>query len=210
MGIRSEHRFSWWHQGVLLFDDDYAWSTDRVECVEASSAAWLGQSRSGGTTYVSPGGAMFGSDDAPLTIEVAEAAPAGEPEAESVGEFDLRLSSGRLVLEVSGDEGQRTIIELPVGDWRARWSGFGEAAAEAVAHEQRPRQFAPGPLPVAAVAAGIASRRRDHAWPVGREPADRPRVLPSRDRRGSCRLRRGVLHQRIPHCQEKVAVAPRE
>ena len=137
MGIRSEHRFSWWHQGVLLFDDDYAWSTDRVECSEASSAAWLGQSRSGGATYVSPGGAIFGSDDAPLTVEVAEAAPAGEPAAESVGEFDLRLSSGRLVLEVSGDEGQRTIIKLPVGDWRARWSGFGEAAAEAVAHEQR-------------------------------------------------------------------------
>jgi hypothetical protein len=28
-------------------------------------------------------------------------------------------------------------VELPVGDWRARWSGFGEVAAEAVAHEQR-------------------------------------------------------------------------
>src|SRR4051794_23646262 len=138
MDSRSEHRFSWWQQGVLLFDDAYEWTDDRAECVEAASTgAWLGQSRSGGATYVSPGGAVFGSVDAPLTVEVSQAPPPGEPDAESVGEFDLVLPSGRLILEESGGGSRRTTVELPAGEWRARWSGFGEAAAEALPHEQR-------------------------------------------------------------------------
>src|SRR4051794_8180849 len=136
MSARSEYRFSWWHQGVLLFDHDYRWSEDRKECLESAwTDAWLGQSSSGGATYVSPAGAVFGSVDAPLSVEVVDAPPPGEPEADSVGEFDLLLPSGRLVLEESGGGVRSTTIDLPAGEWRARWSGFGEAAAEALAHE---------------------------------------------------------------------------
>jgi hypothetical protein len=135
---RSEHRFSWWRQGVLLFDDDYQWSAGRTECAEAElTGAWLGQSRSGGVTYVSPGGAMFGSADARLTVEVLDKAPRKRPKADSIGDFDLSLPSGRLRLEEADGDGRETTIDVPSGDWRARWSGFGEAAAEALSYEQR-------------------------------------------------------------------------
>jgi hypothetical protein len=53
---RTEHRFSWWHQGVMLFDRTYDWSE---------------------------------------------------------------------------------LLPLPPGEWRARWSGFGERAAEEREYTQR-------------------------------------------------------------------------
>jgi hypothetical protein len=137
MGSRSEHRFSWWHQGVVLFDESYEWSEERAQSVEAAGFAWLGQSRTRGATYISPGGAVFGSVDAPLTVEVGDEIPTLDPDAESVGEFDLLLPSGRLVLEESGGGERRTIVEVPAGEWRARWSGFGEREAEALWREER-------------------------------------------------------------------------
>jgi hypothetical protein len=133
MAIRSriEHTFSWWHQGVFLYDRAYEWSDDWGEYTEAASGEWLDQSVSGGVTYVSPGGATFGSDDAPLTIEVHDAAPPPPADdAESVGEFDLTLPSGELVMEESGGGSADNAVALPAGEWRVRWSGFGEAAAE--------------------------------------------------------------------------------
>ena len=126
----SEHRFSWWHQGVTLFDRDYEWSEGFDEYIEAGSGEWLDQSRSGGVTYVSPGGALFDSADAPLTVEVHDTEPPIEPEAESVGDFDLCVLSGVLVIEESGGTEGRTELSVPVGAWRARWSGFGETALE--------------------------------------------------------------------------------
>jgi hypothetical protein len=56
--------------GVFLFDHAYESSKDLRELTEAGSREWLDQSSSGGVTGISPGGAIFGSDDAPLTIEV--------------------------------------------------------------------------------------------------------------------------------------------
>jgi hypothetical protein len=130
---RTEQTFSWWHQGVFLYDRAYEWSEDAREYIEAASGEWLGQSVSGGVTYVSPGGAVFGSDDAPLTVEVHDTAPPPPAEdAESVGEFDLELPSGELVMEESGGGSTDDVLVLPKGEWRARWSGFGEAAAEAL------------------------------------------------------------------------------
>ena len=114
----------------MLFDRDYEWSEDFDEYVEAASGEWLDQSRSGGVTFVSPGGAVFDSEDAPLTLEVHDAEPPVQQEAESVGEFDLRVRSGVLVLEESGGGGGRMEVPLPGGTWRARWSGFGETALE--------------------------------------------------------------------------------
>jgi hypothetical protein len=128
---RSEHRFSWWHQGLLLFDLDYEWSEDLDEYVEAASGEWLDQSLSGGVTFVSPGGAVFDSEHAPLTLEVHDAEPPVEQGAESVGDFDLRVRSGVLVMEESGGGEGRTEVPVPDGTWRARWSGFGETALEA-------------------------------------------------------------------------------
>jgi hypothetical protein len=92
---RAEHRFSWWHQGVVLFDRTYVWSEECTEYVEAASGAWLGQSLSRAVTFVAPGGGVFSSEDAPLTVESLDGPP-----------------------------------PLPAGEWRARWSGFGELAAE--------------------------------------------------------------------------------
>ena len=123
---------------MLLFDEDFDCSDERAERVEAEwTGAWLGQSRSGGVTYVSPGGAMFGSTEARLIVEVLHSAPRKRAKADSVGDFDLSLPSGRLRVEEADGDGRSTTIELPSGDWRARWSGFGEAAAEALGHERR-------------------------------------------------------------------------
>ena len=125
----SEHRFSWWHQGIFVFDRDYEWSESFDEYTEISGD-WLDQSRSGGVTFISPGGAVFDSEDAPLRLEVHDAAPPVEQDAETVGEFDLQVRSGVLVLEESGGGERRTEVPAPCGTWRARWSGFGELALE--------------------------------------------------------------------------------
>ena len=114
----------------MLFDRDYAWSKNFDEYIEAASGSWLGQSRSGGVTYVSPGGAVFSSENAPLTVEVHDAEPPIEQVAESVGDFDLRVLSGVFVIEESGGGGGREAVPVPTGTWRARWSGFGERALE--------------------------------------------------------------------------------
>jgi hypothetical protein len=137
--MRSEHRFSWWHQGVMLFDRTYAWSDDFAEYTEAAWGAWLGQSRSRGVTYVSPGGAVFSSEDAPLTVEVLDGPPEPPAGADHVGEFDLLLPSGELVMEESGGGGGETVLALPPGEWRARWSGFGAAEAEAREYAEEPQ-----------------------------------------------------------------------
>jgi len=134
---RSEHRFSWWHQGVLLFDRDYEWSEPFDEYLEAGSGAWLDQSRSRGVTFIAPGGAVFDSTDAPLTLEVHDNEPPLHLEAQSVGDFDLHVRSGVLVLEESGETDGYTEVPVPRGQWRARWSGFGEAELEHQAFSQR-------------------------------------------------------------------------
>ena len=114
----------------MLFDRSYSWSEDFSEYTEAASGAWLGQSQSRAVTFVSPGGAVFSSEDAPLVVEVLDGPPEPADDADSVGEFDLLLPSGELVMEESGGGGGETVLPLPPGEWRARWSGFGEAAAE--------------------------------------------------------------------------------
>jgi hypothetical protein len=144
----------------MLFDRDYEWSEHFDEYVEAASGEWLDQSRSAGVTFVSPGGAVFDSEDAPLILEVHEAEPPVEPEAESVGDFDLLVRSGVLVMEESGGGEGRTEVPVPIGAWRARWSGFGERALEAQERSEsgvrdpRPDRYllqlwpAPAPSPV--------------------------------------------------------------
>src|SRR4051794_12124118 len=114
----------------MLFDRTNVWSEDFSEYTEAASGAWLGQSQSRAVTFVSPGGAEFSSEGAPLVVDVLDGPPELGDEAESVGEFDLLLPSGELVMEESGGGGRETVLALPPGDWRARWSGFGERAAE--------------------------------------------------------------------------------
>jgi hypothetical protein len=127
---RAEHRFSWWHQGVVLFDRTYVWSEECTEYVEAASGAWLGQSLSRAVTFVAPGGGVFSSEDAPLTVESLDGPPGLSAEADTAGDFDLLVPSGELVMEESGGGGGETVLALPAGEWRARWSGFGELAAE--------------------------------------------------------------------------------
>jgi len=114
----------------MLFDRAYGWSEDFSEYTEAASGAWLGQSQSRAVTFVSPGGAVFSSEGAPLVVELRDGPPKLSEDAESVGEFDLLLPSGELVMEEPGGGGGETVLLLPPGDWRARWSGFGERAAE--------------------------------------------------------------------------------
>jgi hypothetical protein len=114
----------------MLFDRTYIWSEDFSEYTEAASGGWLGQSQSGAVTFVSPGGAVFSSEEAPLTVELLDGPPELPREAESVGEFDLLVPSGELVMEESGGGDGETVLPLPPGDWRARWSGFGEGTAE--------------------------------------------------------------------------------
>ena len=115
----------------MLFDRTYEWSDDFAEYTEAAAGPWLGQSQSRAVTFVSPGGAVFSSEDAPLTVEVHDGPPELSHQADGVGEFDLLLPSGQLVMEESGGGGGETVLPLPPGEWRARWSGFGQEAAEA-------------------------------------------------------------------------------
>src|SRR5687768_7371551 len=77
------------------------------------------------------GGAVFSSDDAALIVERLDGPPERSNEADNVGEFDLLVPSGELVMEESGGGGGETVLPLPPGEWRARWSGFGQTAAEA-------------------------------------------------------------------------------
>ena len=106
---------------MFLFDRAYAWSDDFDEYVEATSTgSWLGQSSTRGVTFVSPGGGIFASEDAPLTLEVLDGPPPVDDDAESIGEFDLLLPSGELVMEESGGEGGETVLSVPAGEWRAR------------------------------------------------------------------------------------------
>jgi hypothetical protein len=125
---RTEHRFSWWHQGVMLFDRTYDWSDDFSEYTEAASGAWLGQSESRAVSCSRRAAPCLAPKTRPLTVEVLDGPPELSEEAESVGEFDLLVPSGVLVMEESGGGGGETV--LPPGDWRARCSGFGERAAE--------------------------------------------------------------------------------
>ena len=121
----------------MLFDRKYVWSENLSEYTEAASGAWLGQSQSRSVTFVSPGGAVFSSEDAPLIVEVLDGPPDLPRDAESVGEFDLLVPSGALVMEESGGGGGETVLPVPPGDWRARWSGFGERAAEQREHTEQ-------------------------------------------------------------------------
>ena len=124
----SHHRFAWWHQGLFLHDAGYDWPGDPIE--EISFEEWLGQDRSGALTFISPGGALFGASDTPLTVEVRDAEPALDPDAERIADFELSAPSGRVLLVPSGGADDQAIaIEVPAGRWRARWSGFGETAA---------------------------------------------------------------------------------
>jgi hypothetical protein len=160
---RSEHRFSWWHQGVFLFDRDHEWAEPFAEYTEAASGEWLDQSRSGAVTFVSPGGAVFDSEDAPLCLEVHDDEPPLEEEAESIGDFDLRVPSGVLRMEESGGGGAETAVPVPAGVWRARWSGFGETALEeqdrSGGQEPRPDRYLLQLWPASAPAAVIRRRR---------------------------------------------------
>jgi hypothetical protein len=126
---RTEYRFSWWHQGLMIFDHDYEWSDDSHEITDIEMSAWIAQDPTRSVTFVAPCGELFGSAEAPLTVEVLAAEPAVESSAESVGDLDLVVTSGRLdLLPSGGGEGPIT-IDVPIGEWRARWSGFGEQVA---------------------------------------------------------------------------------
>jgi ribosomal protein L34E len=82
----------------MLFDRSHVWSEDFSEYTEAAPGAWLGQSHARAVTFVSPSGAVFGSEAAPLTVELLDGPPELSHEAASVGEFDLLLPSGELVI----------------------------------------------------------------------------------------------------------------
>jgi hypothetical protein len=129
LGEHREYRFAWWHQGLLMYDHEYEWSAGSSEIERVDFSRWIGQEPSRSVTFVSPGGELFGSSEAPLVVEALEAEPAIEADAESVGDFDLIVHSGRVDLAASGGMDDVTTIEEPPGQWRARWSGFGETAA---------------------------------------------------------------------------------
>ena len=84
------------------------------------------------------------SEHAPLIVELLDGPPELPSDADSVGEFDLLVPSGELVMEGSGGGGGETVLRLPPGDWRARWSGFGERTAE---HREYTEQLEAGPRP---------------------------------------------------------------
>lgn len=122
----AEHRFAWWHQGLFAYDESYDWSSTEID--EIDFTRWIGQDSSRAVTFVAPGAELFGSSDAPLRVELHDGEPPVEGEAETVADFDLDVPSGRLALQASGG-GELTVIDVPAGSWRARWSGFGERAA---------------------------------------------------------------------------------
>ena len=129
LGERREYRFAWWHQGVLIYDHGYDWSERSPEIERVDFSRWIGQEPSRSVTFVSPGGDLFGGSEAPLLVEALKAEPPVSADAESVGDFDLVAHSGRVDLASSGGMDDVTTIEVPAGQWRARWSGFGETAA---------------------------------------------------------------------------------
>ena len=130
MAARSEHRFTWSHHGVFLYDRDYDWPGGGDEYVEGADGEPFGRSASGAVVFVGTGGEVFESIGAPLAVEILDAPPELEDAATSIGEFDLPLPSGTLVVEPSGGGAGETEIVLRAGSWRARWSGFAEETAE--------------------------------------------------------------------------------
>jgi hypothetical protein len=128
MPAMTSYRFSWWHQGLFMHDERYDWPGDPISAIDFG--AWLAQDPSRALTFVSPCGEMFGSSNAPLRLELLDAEPPIDEAADSVGDFDLMAPSGRVMLVPSGGADDGTItVDVPAGEWRARWSGFGEAAA---------------------------------------------------------------------------------
>jgi hypothetical protein len=77
---------------------------------------------------------------ATVEVRLSAAQPPISDDADHVVEFDLPLTSGRLVLEGSGGSGTDEIT-FPPGKYRARLSGkhFDEAAAWGYAHSGNPR-----------------------------------------------------------------------
>jgi hypothetical protein len=128
MATTTSYRFSWWHQGLFLHDEGYEWPGDPIAVMDFG--VWLAQDPSRALTFVSPCHEMFAASDAPLRVELLDAEPPMDEAAESVADFDLVAPSGSLMLVPSGGADEGTItIEVPPGESRARWSGFGEAAA---------------------------------------------------------------------------------
>ena len=124
----TSYHFSWWHQGLFIHDEGYDWPGDPISALDFGS--WLAQDPSRALTFVSPCREMFGSSDAPLRVELLDTEPALDEAAESIADFDLVAPSGHVMLVPSGGADEGTItIDVPPGEWRARWSGFGEAAA---------------------------------------------------------------------------------
>jgi hypothetical protein len=113
----------------MMHDHEYRWSEDSHEITDIDFTEWLAQDPSRAVTFIAPGGDLFGGFDAPLTVQVLPSEPAVAGEAESVADFDLVAPSGRVDLAPSGGMEGLTTIAVPPGQWRARWSGFGETAA---------------------------------------------------------------------------------
>ena len=111
-----EYRFSWWHQGLLMYDHEYEWTEGSSEIERVDFSRWIGQEPSRSVTFISPGGDLFGSSEAPLFVEVLEAEPVIESDAERVGDFDLLAQSGRVDLAASGGMDDVTTIEVPPGE----------------------------------------------------------------------------------------------
>lgn len=103
----------------------------RLQLAPSSGIAASSSGTSSGFDLCSRSGpGCFISEGAPLIVEVLDGPPEPSNEAESVGSFYLLVPSGELVMEESGGGGGEAALSLPPGEWRARWSGFGETAAE--------------------------------------------------------------------------------
>jgi hypothetical protein len=86
---QGEYRFAWWHQGLLMYDQECRWSSDSHEISDIDFSHWLAQDPTRAVTIIAPGGDLFGSSDAPLTLQVLDVEPPVDPGAESVADFDL-------------------------------------------------------------------------------------------------------------------------
>jgi hypothetical protein len=131
--------FDYDHWSLFLHDAELDFAAPENDHVIAIDAAKSGIGRAGGLVNLgAPAQWHFG---APLILEIWSDTPDLDiDDWDHVVEFDLDVRSGRLALAASGSgPGDETLVSLPAGYHRARWSGRGFENAREAAYRDEPR-----------------------------------------------------------------------
>ena len=138
--MRQELTFVYDYGQVYLYDASAVGAVDFIAALDDSTRTGLTVGVEGALVdLLLP---LQWNFSAPLVLETVDVEPPLDLEEwDHVVEFALQLPSGRLLLEGSGGSGELE-IEIPPGDYRARWSGRGfPPAGEYVPGESSPDSY---------------------------------------------------------------------